>query len=355
MSARIDAIRSLLSPNGADAVLLTFLPDIRWAVGFSGSNALLLITADNAYFLSDGRYAVQAENEVQGATIHIPGYQLLEHIAENGWVTSGSTCLVQGDHLTIDQLSNLNEVLPEVALKPVSELLVKRVASKSEVEIDKIKAAQAVTDSVFSKLLEIVKPGISELDLAAEIVYLHMQGGCEKMAFEPIVASGSRSALPHARPTTAPIETGELLLIDMGGVKDGYASDMTRTIAVGAPRVEEKEVYRIVLDAQRAALEAARAGLTGKQLDAAARTAIANAGYSEAFSHSLGHGIGLQTHEWPRISSRSDDVLPAGAAITIEPGIYLEGKFGVRIEDLIILRDGGCTNLTKSPKDLLVL
>jgi Xaa-Pro aminopeptidase len=242
-----------------------------------------------------------------------------------------------------------------IRFQPVNKFLVEAVATKSDDEIERIRAAQVITDSVFVDLLSMIKPGVSELDLSAEIVYQHLKRGCEWLAFEPIVASGARGALPHARPSAKAIEPGDMVVIDMGGVKDGYASDMTRTVAVGEPGDEARKVYQTVRDAQEAAIEAAHSGMTGCELDAVARGVIDAAGYGEAFSHSLGHGIGLQTHEWPTLSKRTEDVLPVGAAVTIEPGIYLAGKFGVRIEDIVVLGEDGCSNLTGSPKELLVL
>jgi len=353
--SRLDRIRRLVAGLDADALLVTFLPDVRWAVGFTGSNGVLVVTRDAAHFVTDGRYAVQARQEVAEAEVHVPGYRLFEHVAEEGLLGDAEAVLVQADHLTVADLERLRLLLPDVKVQPVADLLVEEVAAKSEPEIDAIRAAQAVTDAVFEEILPYVQPGMSELDLAAEIVYQHLKRGCERMAFEPIVASGARAALPHARPTSRTIRPGELVLIDMGGVRDGYASDMTRTVAVGEPDPEARTVYGVVLDAQQAALDVLAAGKTGREIDQAARAVIAAAGYGEAFAHSLGHGIGLQTHEWPRLSSRVEDVLPAGAAVTIEPGVYLPDRFGVRIEDLAVVREGGHENLTASPKTLLVL
>lgn len=355
MASRLDTVRKRLADLEADSVLLTFLPHIRWAVGFSGSNGILLVTRDEAHFVTDGRYAAQAEAEVDGAEIHAPGYKLFEYIAERRLLAGAETCVVQSDHLAVDQLDQLRGMIQDVRFQPTSRFLVEAVASKTEEEVERIRAAQAITDAVFADLLPLIRPGVSELDLSAEIVYQHLKRGCEWMAFEPIVASGPRGALPHANPTRKTIEPGELVVIDMGGRKDGYASDMTRTVAVGEPGEEARITYQVVLDAQLAAIDGAHSGITGRELDQIARTMIDAAGFAVAFSHSLGHGIGLQTHEWPSLSTRSEDVLPPGTAVTIEPGIYLPGKFGVRIEDIVVLNEGGCVNLTRSPKELLVL
>lgn len=355
MAPRLAAVRARLAELDADAALLTFLPDIRWAVGFTGSNGILLVTENDAHFLTDGRYQAQANHEVVGAEIHVPGYKLFEFIAERKLLDDSKTCIVQSDHLTVDELDRLRGIVQDVRFEPEPRLLVREVASKSEEEIDKIRAAQTITDAVYGDLLRLIKPGVSEQNIAAEIVYQHLKRGCDRMSFEPIVAAGARGALPHARPSNNQIKQGDMVVIDMGGVKDGYASDMTRTVAVGDPEEEARVVYQIVLDAQNAAIEAARAGMTGRELDQVARSVIEEAGYGEAFSHSLGHGIGLQTHEWPSLSSRTEAKLPLGVAVTIEPGIYLPGKYGVRIEDIVVLTEDGCTNLTASPKELLVL
>ena len=355
MPDRLAAVRTRLDTLDVDAALLTFLPDIRWAVGFTGSNGALVVTRDTAHFVTDGRYETQAAAEVSGAEIHAPGYQIFEHIAEHGLLRGTNIVAVQGDHLTVAELDRLRSVMQETRFQPISGLFEEAVAAKTEEEIDRVRATQAVTDAVFEHLLPLIGPGVTERDLAAEIVYQHLMRGCERMAFDPIVAAGPRGALPHAHATSATIRPGDLVVLDMGGVLDGYASDMTRTVAVGEPGVEARRVYQTVLDAQAAALDLAQAGRTGRDLDQAARAVIEAAGYGEAFPHSLGHGVGLQTHEWPRLTSRVTDVLPAGATVTIEPGIYLPERFGVRIEDLIVIRERGYENLTTSSKDLLVL
>jgi Xaa-Pro aminopeptidase len=285
----------------------------------------------------------------------VPGYRLFEHVAEAGLLGGAEDVLLQGDHLPYAEVERFRQLLQEVRFLPVAALLDEDVAAKSEDEVARVRAAQAVTDAVFDAVLPHVGPGVREQDLAAEIVYQHLRRGCERMAFEPIVASGLRSALPHARPTSKALRSGELVVLDFGGVLDGYASDMTRTVAVGEPGEEARRVYRVVLDAQEAALAQAAAGRTGRELDQAARQVIEAAGLGAFFPHSLGHGIGLEAHEWPRLSSRVEDVLPAGATVTVEPGVYLPERFGVRVEDLVVLREGGCENLTASPKALLVL
>jgi Xaa-Pro aminopeptidase len=355
VTERIATIRRLIGEHDADAALVSSLPDIRWAVGFTGSNALLVVTTERAHFLTDGRYTAQAGSEVEGAEVHVPDADLVESLAHGDVFDGVDTALCQADHLTVAQYDRLREQLPEVTLHPVAGLLKKHVASKSEGEIDAIRRALAVTESVLEGLLPLIGPGVSERDLAAEIVYQHLKRGASAMAFEPIVASGVRGALPHARPSGKTIRPGELVVIDMGGVVDGYASDMTRTVAVGEPGETARRAYGVVLEAKRRATAAVRAGASGKALDRIARDVIGEAGLGDYFSHSLGHGVGLQVHEWPRLSHRADDTLPENAVVTIEPGVYLPERFGIRIEDMVVARADGPEVLTRTPSDLIVL
>ncbi len=355
MQARLDQLRTLVASHEASAVLVTALPDIRWACGFTGSNGLLLVTRDGAHFITDGRYAEQAAREVEGATVHVPGYELVGHLTGASLLTPGMTVLLQAEHVSLALAAHLQQALPDVVWRPVERLLVRLVARKDDREVERIRRAQQVTEEVFEEVLTWLRPGLTEREVAAEIVHAHLRRGAERMAFDPIVASGPNGARPHARPSDRVLATGDLVVLDFGGVVDGYASDMTRTVALGEPGEEARRVYEAVRTAQARALEAARAGIKASALDAVARDELTAAGFGEAFPHSLGHGIGLRTHEWPTLSARSDDLLPEHAAVTIEPGVYLPGRFGVRIEDIVLLRTGGCDNLTSAPKDLIVL
>lgn len=352
---RLDQVRALGKARGADAVLLTALPDVRWACGFTGSNGLLLVLPDAAHFVTDGRYRDQAAREIRGAAVHVPGYRLFEHVEEAGLLPAAGKVLFQADHATAAVHQDLRDRFPGVRWEGASNLLAEAVARKAAWEVDAIRRAQAITEAVFQDLLGLLRPGLREHEVAAEIVYGHLRRGAQRMSFDPIVASGPNAALPHARPTDRVLQSGELLLLDFGCVVDGYASDMTRTVALGEVGAAARAVYGIVREAQEAALSAARGGMAARELDAVARNVITEAGYGEAFSHGLGHGVGLQTHEWPRVSYLSDDLLPEQAVVTLEPGIYLPGRLGVRIEDMVVLRADGCENLTGAPKDLLVL
>ncbi|MEM1043615.1 MAG: Xaa-Pro peptidase family protein [Bacteroidota bacterium] len=355
MSDRLATIRRLTAEHGADAALVTFLPDVRWAVGFTGSNGLLVVGPNAAHFLTDGRYTAQAAAEVESAKVHVPDSNLVEHVEREGLLGDASTVLVQGDHVTVAQWESFRTRFPATMFESVSGLLREVVASKTEEEIEAIRRAQAVTEEVFDAILPLIGPGVSEQDLAAEIVYQHLKRGASVMAFEPIVGSGPNGALPHARASSRTFRPGDLVVIDMGCVLDGYASDMTRTVAVGEPGEAARKAYAVVLEAQERATEAVRAGASGKAVDGVARGIIEGAGLGEHFSHGLGHGVGLQVHEWPRLSHRADDTLPENAVVTVEPGVYLPERFGVRIEDLVVARADGPEVLTRTPKALLTL
>lgn len=339
-----------------DACLLTFAPNIRWLTGFTGSNGLVLLTLDAVHLVTDGRYREQARHETpEEVTVHISTNGLFSSVSDKGLLRGTETVLVQGDHVTVQEFRRLKERFDGVDFEPRSQVLDAMIAVKSPPEVDAIRTAQQLTDEVFSGISDIVRPGRSEREIAADLVHAHLKGGASSMSFDPIVASGPNSALPHARPTSRGITPGDVVVIDMGGFVDGYASDMTRTVVVDQPSRRVEEVYRAVLAAQQAALEAARGGIKSNELDAAARSVLEEHGLSDHFSHGLGHGLGLQIHEWPRVSKHSEDPLPVGTVITIEPGVYLEGEFGIRIEDIVVLQEEGCLNLTRSPKDLMTI
>lgn len=355
MTNRIQRVRQRLHEEGAEAVLLTFLPDVRWACGFTGSNGWLLVTPRAAHFVTDGRYRSQAHREISGAEVHIASNGLSELVEEEGLLEDLETVHFQADYLTVDRLNAFRERFNGTTWTPATHFLREQVASKDAGEVEYIRVAQRITDAVFEHICTQLAPGKTEREIGAEIVYEHLKRGAEKMSFDPIVASGPNGSLPHARPTNRKMQAGDLVVIDMGCYLDGYASDMTRTVAVGDPGEEARRAYDTVLKAQQAAIDAAQAGMTGRALDAVARDVIDEAGLGEFFSHGLGHGVGLQVHEWPRLSRQNEELLPAGTIVSIEPGVYVPERFGIRIEDLVVLREDGCENLTRSPKTLRVL
>ncbi|GAB5535255.1 MAG: aminopeptidase P family protein [Rubricoccaceae bacterium] len=355
MSDRVSILRQLADANDAEAILVTHPPDLRWALGFTGSNGLLVVHPHDAVFVTDGRYTEQARQQVGSVPTEIASSGLAEHVAASKRLQGVGRAVVASDHLTVATFDTMRTALDGTQIVPIPQLLSTVVAEKSEAEIEGVRTAQAVTAEVFEAVLPFVRAGVSERDIAAEIVYQHLKRGAEAMSFEPIVAAGARGALPHARPSEHVLAEGDLVVMDMGGIVDGLCSDMTRTVAVGDPGEEAREAYAVVLEAQQAAIEAARAGMTGKDLDRVARDVIETAGLGDAFSHSLGHGVGYEVHEWPRLSQHVEHVLPVGATVTIEPGVYLPGRFGIRIEDILVLREGGAENLTTPTKKLLIL
>ena len=355
ISQRQQKLRARFNALRIDAFLVTFLPHLRYLSGFSGSNGIGVVTKSGAYFLTDGRYADQVKKEVYNWKIFVTQNSLFEEAQNRKLIRSGMRIGFDGNTLSFDQFQQLKKMFLKTKFLPKAETIEKIAAIKDEAEIANIKRAVGITDRVFSEILSLVKPGVTELDLAAEISYRQRKHGAEADAFETIVASGERGALPHGRATTKKIKHGEFVTLDFGCIYNGYHSDLTRTIAVGKPKPEGKKIYTIVLDAQQKAIDAAMNGVTGKDLDAIARSHIRKNGYDKYFRHSLGHGLGLQIHEPPRISVLSTAVLETGNVITIEPGIYVPGFGGVRIEDDVVIRNGNCEVLNRSPKELLIL
>ncbi len=352
---RLEAVRTKIHAARLDAFLVTFLPHVRYLTDFSGSSGLCVLFPDRQYFVSDGRYKAQSADEVGGFRIVIGSGGMFEEIKKKKILRPKARIGVEVQHMSVAELENLRVLFPRAKFV-LTRGIVESVASvKDESEIEAIKRATAITDGVFQGVLPLIKEGVTEIEIAAEILYRHRKAGAEAEAFEPIVASGPRGALPHARATTKKIKTGELVTLDLGCRYGGYHSDLTRTVALGNPTAEAKTMYAIVLSAQERAIGAARSGLKARALDAVARGHIRKAGYGKFFTHSLGHGLGLQVHEMPRISALSHDVLETGNVITIEPGIYVPGIGGVRIEDDVVIRNDGCEILNKAPKQLMVL
>lgn len=355
VSARLRALRAELIRSRLDALIVTHLPHVRYLSGFSGSSGVCVITKAGQSFLSDGRYRVQAKDEVQGFRIVITQGRLFDVASKRSLLPKRGKVGFASQHLTVAEFRRLKTLFPHTRFVSADGMVDRLTAVKNHDEISLIKQAVKITDEVFGKILNILKPGITELDVAAEIGYLHRTLGAEADAFEPIVASGTRGALPHARASQKKIKNRELVTVDMGCRFRGYHSDLTRTVVVGKPSSRARKVYQVVLDAQRLALDAAGSGLSGRALDAVARTYIRKKGFGRYFTHSLGHGLGLEVHEKPRLSELSSDRLVAGNVVTIEPGIYIPGFGGVRIEDDVVIREGYAEVLTQAPKELIIL
>jgi Xaa-Pro aminopeptidase len=305
--------------------------------------------------VTDGRYADQVRKEVTMARILISKGGLFERIAQRGILKKAKRIGVQSQHLSLAAFANLKRHLPGKRWHHGRQLVEEEIMVKDRGEIEQIRKAVEITDKVFTKLLSIIKPGMRERDIAAEISYWHRRFGADADAFEPIVASGARGAFPHARASLKKIKKGELVTIDLGCRVNGYHSDMTRTVAVGRPRPRAERIYEAVRDAQAKAVETIRSGLQAKDVDAVARESLRCFGLAKHFTHSLGHGIGLQVHEPPRLSALSNETLRAGMVVTVEPGVYISGFGGVRIEDDVLIRNGFGEPLNRSSKELIVV
>jgi len=352
---RLARLRARLREEHIDALVVSLLPNVRYLTGFTGSHGIALVTAAHAWFLTDSRYRLQAAQEVRGFRRIVTSHDLLDTIASRDLLRRCKRLGFESESVTYAQYSRFRAALHRTTFVPTRNLVETLAIPKELEELASIARAIAITDRVFGELLAIVRPGVAERDLAAEITYRHRRNGADGDAFEPIVASGARGALPHARASAKTIAPGEFVTMDFGCTVDGYCADLTRTVAVGRTTPAQRRVYATVLAAQRAALDAARAGMPARELDAAARTRIAADGYAKYFTHSLGHGLGLRIHERPRISPLSTERLLVGSVVTIEPGIYIPERCGVRIEDDIVLTSSGCTVLTSAPKELLTL
>lgn len=353
-AAKLSALRQKLQQYELDAWLLTHLPHIAWLTGFRGSNAAVLLTLDAAWLFTDGRYAEQVKTEVQNAEPVITQDGVLEALKSGQYLLSGRVGF-QADKLSFAMAEKLRAELPHLTFVPHSGIFDDLLATKRFEELEKIKAAVAITDKVFEKLLEVISPKVTEREIAAEISYWNKKFGAEKDAFEPIVASGPRAALPHARASHHFIQNHSLVVIDMGCVVEGYCSDQTRTVAVGKISDEARRAYHLVLEAHLLGIRTAKVGMPAKELDATVRQFLTEHGYGEAFSHSLGHSIGMEVHEVPTIGRKTEMRLPAGAVFTIEPGVYVPHQFGVRIEDIVHLTEAGAVPLPRAPKHLIEL
>lgn len=347
---RLMRLRSAIDEHRIDAMLVCQPDNRRYLSGFTGSAGWLVISPDRAILASDFRYFEQVEREAPGfelAKIDTKLVDLLpELLADLGVKHLG----FESQHVPVHDLQAWSSAAEEVEWVPVKNAVEKLRVVKDEDEVESLRRSAALTDAAFAYFLGVLKPGTTEREAAWEIEAYMRTHGASKVAFDLIVAAGPNGALPHARPGDRVIQAGEPLVVDIGCVVDGYCSDMTRTISLGTPNSRYLEVWEIVFKAQEAAATQVRPGMSGVEADALAREPIAEAGYAELFGHGTGHGVGLAVHEDPRASRLSEDTLEAGMALTIEPGIYVPGEFGVRIEDLVIIREKGAEILSGAPK-----
>ncbi|HEX4808688.1 MAG TPA: Xaa-Pro peptidase family protein [Bryobacteraceae bacterium] len=351
---RRQRLRQFFKELRVDAILVTALPNVRYLSGFTGSNAMLLVTADRELLFTDPRYQAQAPRESE-CEVKVAKGALPKQVLK--WV---KRLLIrklgfEEGRIGFAQYQRIKEDSTGVRLMPVANVPEKLRMVKSPVEIAAIRASVDLNSQAFEEGFRHFRPSMSEVDLAAEIDYRMRLLGADSNAFSTIVASGERTALPHAHPSVQAIERNELLLIDMGATVSGYASDMTRTRAVGTVSAKARRMYRAVLESQLAAIEAVRPGVSCSRVDEAAREVLRGYQLDKAFIHSTGHGLGLEIHEDPRVGRKEKTKLTEGMTITIEPGAYIEGLGGIRIEDTVVVTEHGCAVLTPTPKELVVL
>jgi Xaa-Pro aminopeptidase len=358
---RIGLLRRRLSQAGADALVVTHLPNIAYLSGFVGSAGILIVERRRATLLTDGRYRVQAREQVRsaGVTVEIPQGSILraagEFLAAQGG-KRGRTVAFEPANLTVAAQKDLAKAAGRGLRWSAQPGWVEELrAIKSPSEITKMRAAARLISKVFEQVIRLIRPGVTELEIAAEMDYRMRKLGAEGPSFETIVASGPRAALPHARPTTKRVARNELVVLDAGAILRGYCSDMTRTVYVGRAPERVKRWYKAVLEAQSAACKAVAAGVQAGVPDAEARRVLDSFKLSKYFVHSTGHGLGLEVHEEPRLAKGQTRLLQSGMVVTIEPGIYMAGVGGIRIEDEVAIFEGRAEVLTTAKRELLEL
>jgi Xaa-Pro aminopeptidase len=352
-AGRQERLVAALAGRDVGVLMVTQPANVRYLTGYVGSNGIALVGPGGRVLLTDSRYAVSAREQVTSAEVVIGGRDLLADAAARARAMAGGGGVgVEADDITLARHARLTELLDGVPAVATTGLVEDLRVVKDPGEIDAMRRAAAVVDRALAAVLAGGIVGRPEREVAFALHGAMLAEGAEEPSFATIVASGPRGARPHHVPGPDPVPAGTLVVIDLGAVVDGYCSDMTRTVATGEDSPRLREVHGVCLDAQRAAMAAARPGMTAGDLDAVARTRIAEAGYGAGFGHGLGHGVGLAIHERPGVRPEGGEVLRAGMAITIEPGIYLEGEGGVRIEDLVVLGEDGNDVLSTSPKEL---
>ncbi|RLJ87085.1 M24 family metallopeptidase [Planococcus citreus] len=347
-------LREQMQKRELDSLLVTNPYNLRFITGFTGTAGLALITPNDAWFITDFRYTEQAGEQVKEFKVVQAQKGLIDEVARIAKEAAVERLAFEQDYMTFATYSQYQEKL-SATLEPVSGLIEKLRMVKSPEELEVLKAAAKIADDAFEHICSYIKAGMTELEVSNELEFFMRSQGATSSSFDIIVASGLRSALPHGVASNKKIEQGDLITLDFGALYNGYVSDITRTVAVGEPSDKLKEIYQVVLDSQVLALEKIKPGMTGIEADAIARDYIKSKGYGEAFGHSTGHGIGLEVHEGPGLSFRSETVLEPGMAVTVEPGIYLPGIGGVRIEDDILITETGNERLTHSSKELRIL
>jgi Xaa-Pro aminopeptidase len=362
-TGRLRKLQTVFDRNHLDALLVTHLPNVRYLCGFTGTSGALLVGEGRGAFFTDGRYTEQSRAEVQGARIVIAGKPPLAAAAESLMANARPRGRktphrlgIEGEHLTVAGRTQLAGFLrSDFRLRETKGLVERARAVKDVDEIARLRAAAVLGASLFDRALEVIRPGVKESEVAAEMEYTARQAGAEEMSFPTIVAAGKRSALPHGRASRAGIPSRGFVVCDFGVILAGYCSDRTRTVHVGRPTGKARRIYEAVREAQAAAIETVRAGVSVGEVDRAARSVLKKQGLATHFTHSTGHGVGLEIHEPPRIATGQTDILLSGMVITIEPGVYVAGSGGVRIEDMVVVTERGCEILAPTSKELITI
>jgi len=353
--SKIESIRQALPKYNCDAILITNQINRFYATGFSSSAGVLLVTADKAWYFADARYIEAAKAAVKEAEVVLitKDETIVESVNKVVKKTGVKSIGLEDGSLSYSSYKDWSDKLG-VEMIPAQQLIIDLREVKSRADLDKMISAQRLAEKVFNEILPMISTDITEKELASEIIYRSWKNGADEESFNPIVVSGPNSSRPHGVPGNGKIGKG-FLTIDFGVKLDGWVSDTTRTLCVGEPDEEMIKVYNTVLEAQEAGIKAVRGGVKGKDVDNAARTVIENAGYGEYFGHGFGHSIGLEVHETLKAAQISKDILPTGAVISAEPGIYLPGRYGVRIEDILYITENGSENITNLPKELTII
>lgn len=355
-SIRIAKLREKMKTLDLDGFLVTSKENRQYLTGFTGTFGWVLVTHRDVYLMTDFRYVEQAQKQAHGCKIvrfqhYEPVITLRMVMEELDVVTLG----IESDRMTYDEFELLANHVRRKAITPLKGFVEEIRRIKSEDEIALLAKAEAISDEAFAHVIKLIKPGMTELEIAMELEFQMRRAGAEGVSFDTIVASGKRSSMPHGIATDKKIENGDFITMDYGCIYQGYCSDITRTIALGQVDEKQETVYNLVRKAQEDALAVIKAGVTGKEVHMVAQNVFEDAGYGPFFGHGLGHSVGLEIHEEPRFSPKAEEEMQENMVITVEPGLYLPNWGGVRIEDLVVIKKDGCINLTHSPKELIIL
>ena len=354
----IKDLQKLLGEQAQNTCALIISPENRkYFTGFDSSDGFLIASENRAVFITDGRYIEAAEKQISNCEVKLLG-KTYPQIAEILKEMNCNRLLVESTRMTVSTYNSLKGVLKKILVSTDTTLdtIINTLRSvKTEIEVENIIKAQRIAEDAFNHILNFIKVGVTEKEIALELDFYMLRHGGEGLSFETIAVSGANSSMPHGVPSNKKIENGDFITMDFGTIINGYHSDMTRTVAVGFATDEMKNVYDTVLKAQQNCLDNIKAGISCKDGDEFARSVIRNAGLGQYFTHSTGHGVGVEIHEFPNLSPASDSVLQVGNIVTVEPGIYIPENFGVRIEDMALITENGCRNLTNAKKDLIIL